>query len=88
MSIHLKDSEEVLSLRVTNSLPAQPPPPHRHGQKGIGQQLIDGFARQLRGRIERSQTDEEFHIALIVPKVDTPAGGENVPDLRARGRED
>ena len=53
LNIRLKDTDEELSLRVANSLALQPLPQQRHGRKGIGQQLIDGFARQLRGRIER-----------------------------------
>jgi len=70
LNIQLKDSEEALTLRVANSLGSQPPPSQQSGRKGIGQQLIDGFARQLRGRIERSETDDEYRIALVVPKVD------------------
>jgi len=70
LNIQLKDSEEALSLRVANSLALQPPASQQDGRKGIGQQLIDGFARQLRGQIERLQTEDEYRITLIVPKAD------------------
>lgn len=76
LSIQLKDSGETLSLGIANSLALQPPTPQRDGRKGIGQQLIDGFARQLRGRIERSQSDEEFRITLIVPRSGVPETAE------------
>ncbi len=72
LEIQLKDMDDILRFRIANSLSLQPPPLQQGGQRGIGQQLIDGFARQLRGRIERCHTDEEFCIELIVPKATMP----------------
>jgi len=66
LDITLKVEGEHVRLGVTNSL-------HpggceaEDGRRGIGQQLIDGFARQLRGEISRTRTDETFSIDLLIP---------------------
>ena len=67
LAVSLKEEADGLHVAVINSMAGAPSPDLSSGRKGIGAQLIDGFARQLRGRVERTRTDEIFGIELIVP---------------------
>lgn len=68
LGVTLKDEPDRLRLAVANSLKGRAVPPGIVERKGIGQQLINGFARQLRGEIRREETDEAYLIELTVPK--------------------
>lgn len=70
LEISLKEGADALRLRVRNSLhPGTVVPEDQiSGKRGIGQQLIDGFARQLRGTVTRTETDDAFVVELVVPK--------------------
>ena len=68
LEISLKDGSDALRLGIRNSLHSVNNSVENTNRRGIGQQLIDGFARQLRGTVKRTETDGAFHIELTVPK--------------------
>ena len=63
--------DEMMTLSISNALIRMT---HAPGRIGLGAQLIDSFAMQLQGRVERESTDEEYTIRLIFPRVDCPIG--------------
>jgi len=69
LEIDLKDEATGLRLRVSNSLHPEGviKPDEPEGRRGIGQQLIDGFTRQLRGKVMRTETEDTFVVELVVP---------------------
>lgn len=68
LDIVLKDKPDALRLSVTNSVHLLAIQEKADGRRGIGQKLIDGFARQLRGQVIRTKTDDHFKIELTIPK--------------------
>lgn len=71
LAIWLKQEPDTLRIGVVNSTLGQRPVPDAEGgRKGIGAQLIDGFARQLRARVVRTRADDTFGIELVVPRWD------------------
>jgi two-component sensor histidine kinase len=71
LEIALKDDPDALRLRIRNSLHpgAVIAEDQITGRRGIGQQLIEGFARQLRGKVKQSETPDSYTVELVVPKV-------------------
>ena len=63
--------EDTMELSVSNALTRTT---HAPGRIGLGTQLIDSFAMQLHGRVERERTDDEHTIRLIFPRVECPSG--------------
>ena len=74
LDISLKDTDAALTLGIRNSLHPGAVPAQERAEtpRGIGQKLIDGFARQLRGTVQRTETEHAFLIELTIPK-DTAA---------------
>ncbi len=72
LEIVMKDRSDCLSLSVRNSVhpEAIKMDKQENARRGIGQKLIDGFARQLRGTVKRTQTEDSFHIELAIPKAE------------------
>ncbi len=69
LEIHLKERADSLYLKISNSRPDKTPisPSETNGRQGIGQKLIEGFARQLRGEVTRTQTGGFYTIELDFP---------------------
>ncbi len=61
--------EGMMELAISNSLSNMP---HAPGPIGLGTQLIDSFAMQLHGRVQRKSTAEEHTICLFFPRVECP----------------
>ncbi len=72
LEIILQDDTDSLCLSIQNSKhpEAVSKDEKENAGRGIGQQLIDGFTRQLRGTVNRRQTSDSFYIELIVPKTE------------------
>lgn len=70
LSIVLTRDEDALHLAISNTLSGALPDAKNDQRKGIGQRLIDGFATQLRGSVDREWTDDAFTITLNVPWTD------------------
>ena len=71
LDIKLKDSPDTLSLTIENSVHLFPERAENEGRRGIGQQLSDGFARQLHGKVNRTRTDDAFKVELKIPHAKT-----------------
>ena len=70
LSIVMIRDEDALRLCISNTLSGETATTRSDQRKGIGQKLIDGFAIQLRGTVEREWTYEAFSITLNVPWTD------------------
>ncbi len=71
LRVALRDAGDgMLELSVANALIRQT---HAPGRIGLGTQLIDSFAMQLHGRIERESTEDDHTIRLFFPRVDCPS---------------
>jgi two-component sensor histidine kinase len=79
LEVVLKDDDKILRLSVANSLHLLAQADEVNQPKGIGHKLIEGFARQLRGQVVRTKTDDQFRVELIVPKASAASESEESP---------
>lgn len=68
LDILFKEQGENLRLVVSNTLAQTDPERQTSRRRGIGQLLLEGFARQLRGKLTVNGTDNRYEIKLVIPK--------------------